>query len=305
MVSVINNHCLRKVTGATKTTPLNTLAALSGQEPLELRLEYVTQREIARYISWNNTVAKQLKAIDIPTKIESMDSYTYMERLFYKNKEMFNSIMIVCKLNGRVTVDIQTHLEALDTAKQDTNPRKLKQAALFAMNGVHKGRGRIYTDASKDGTACAIGVYIENTKQRLSYRLNNETSITSAELKAIRVALDCVEDQHLKDFVIYTDSRTACVMLDSVQHSKEGEQMLVEILDICYKWNISVQWIPSHVDIKETNATPDRNRFDSAVFQDDIANIEDEKSKLRTRGNSKALRIYPSKLCHREGGFHP
>lgn len=37
ILSVVNNQCLRKITGSTRTTPLNTLAALSAQEPIDLR----------------------------------------------------------------------------------------------------------------------------------------------------------------------------------------------------------------------------------------------------------------------------
>lgn len=121
--------------------------------------------------------------------------------------------------------------------------------ALFIMNGKFRGRGRIFTDASKESNVCGIGIFIEGSKQRFHYRLVTETSITSAELIGIEKATSLIDALQLENFVIYTDSRSACIILQNALEDKRGEDIVIDILTICSKWNTSIQWIPSHVGI--------------------------------------------------------
>lgn len=248
IMSVINNQGLRKITGTTKTTPLNALAALSGQEPLEFRHEYVTMREIARHVTSDDVIAKQLKNTTLPEDVEKWDTFTYLERVYWTNKELFEAISPLTN-SADTEVSINPYLEDLQTAKKNNDPVKLKQLALFVMNGRNKGKGRIFTDASKEGTICGIGVFVENIKRRVCFKLSRETSVTSAELIAIQQATRIIEQEHLQNYVIYTDSKSACIMLITALESKTKEGILADILTCCQRWNISIQWIPSHVSI--------------------------------------------------------
>lgn len=92
MLSVVNNQCLRKITGATRTTPLNMLAALSGQEPVELRQQLVAAKEIVRCFARNNIIAKQLQQVILPENHDDWDRYSYAEQLFWKHRDIFNNI---------------------------------------------------------------------------------------------------------------------------------------------------------------------------------------------------------------------
>lgn len=257
MLTVLNNQCLRQVTGASKSTPLNALAALSGQEPIDLRQEYVTAREIARCVSRDNIVAEQLKEVHLPDDTETWHKFSYMERVYWKNRDTFCKITPIEKLATDIEVEICPSLGGLRTSKENTNPMRLKQLTLFAMNGKYRGRGKIFTDASKKDRECGIGIYIESTKERHIYRLENETSITSAEIIAIQQAVRLVNRMGLKNHVIYTDSRSSCIMLEEAQDSREGEAILVEILTTCWKWKTGIQWIPSHVKIEGNHVADD------------------------------------------------
>lgn len=57
-LEVINNQCLRHATGLTRSTPLNILCAVNGQDSIRLRLEYIKAREIGRIFYRNNVIAK-------------------------------------------------------------------------------------------------------------------------------------------------------------------------------------------------------------------------------------------------------
>ncbi|XP_055585452.1 uncharacterized protein LOC129738294 [Uranotaenia lowii] len=249
ILSVLNNQCLRKVTGATKSTPRNTLVALSGQHPVDFRHTYIASREICRHMSRNNLIAHQLRTIQLPEDVSKWHQFSYLERTYWLNKELFDRIQSIERPGNMQGVEIFPDLEGLTVAKQNSNPMRLKQLTLFAMNGKYRGRGRIFTDASKEGNVCGIGVFVEQMRLRLSLRLEKETSITSAELIAIYKATEIVEQQCLERPVIYTDSQASCTMLLNAQESCEAESILAKILRSCSHHGITIQWIPSHVSI--------------------------------------------------------
>lgn len=247
---VLNNQSLRKATGTTKSTPINALVALSGQEPIRLRLEYIAAREIVRNVSKCNAVASQLLSLPAITSDEMVDAdYSFAEQMYLEHKDIFDAVSPVIKLSVTPEVVINSSLEGLINSKKDNNPIKLKQLVLCVMHGTFKNRKRIFTDASKEEDKCAIGVYMEFSNQRISRCLKKETCITSAELIAIEVAVQVIENLELHDCVIYTDSKSACIMLNNVLETGEGETLLVKIIEAATKWNISLQWIPSHISI--------------------------------------------------------
>ncbi|XP_055614126.1 uncharacterized protein LOC129760500 [Uranotaenia lowii] len=250
ILTVINNQCLRRVTGLTRSTPRNVIVALSGQEPVGLRQEFVTCKELCRHFSRNNVIAQQLRNVVLPEDKNSWKKFSYQEQIYWVHKEIFDNIQPILRSEFFQPVEIFPELEGLTTTKQNTNPMRSKQLALFVMNGRNKGRGRVFTDASKDGSKCSIGVFFEMTNLRLSMLLGKETSITSAELIAIREATRIIEERSLVRSVIYTDSKASCLMLQAAQESKQDERILIEILRVCSLHQVAIQWIPSHVSIQ-------------------------------------------------------
>ncbi|XP_062538742.1 uncharacterized protein LOC134207017 [Armigeres subalbatus] len=241
-LETVNNQCLRKATGLTRTTPLNVLHAVGGQDPIKVRLEYITAREIGRTMSRNNIIAEQLKTLkDRNRERVSDDSLSFMELVYLEHQEIFDRISPVRKFTAAQEIGIEYTLDGIKAAKKDLNCRVLKQSALGAMNGKYQNRGRIFTDASKDANKCAIGVYVENTGQRFS--------ITSAEVLAISEAMQIIERQQLLNYVVYTDSKSSLMILDNVIEDREGECVIVQILETAQRWNTKFQWIPSHVNI--------------------------------------------------------
>ena len=109
----------------------------------------------------------------------------------------------------------------------------------------------IFTDGSKDGdtagSACVTPSY--TYKCRLPYN----ASIFSAEIKAIDLALDHIEQSGSSDFIIFSDFLSVLQSL----HNRHIENTL--LLDVLLKHNelaelnrIVFCWLPSHVGIKAT-----------------------------------------------------
>lgn len=247
-LEVVSHQSLRKATGLTKSTPLNVLHAISGQDPIKLRLEYASAREICRTMYRNNVVAKQLRELDRSEDMND-DNLSFMELMYLEHLEIFNAISPVNKFSTKEPISIECTLRGISAAKKELNSRVLKQAALGAMHGRYNKRGKIFTDASKERNNCAIGVYVETTGQRFSIKLSLETSITTAEILAISEAMQIIERQQLTNHVVYTDSKSSLMMMNNVVENGEGESVIVRILEMARKWKTDFQWIPSHVNI--------------------------------------------------------
>ena len=107
----------------------------------------------------------------------------------------------------------------------------------------------IYTDGSKDGNSVAAAA-VYGTKVKKG-RLPNKSSIFSAEVKAIDLALDLVEQPDSSRFIIFSDSLSSpqtlhnqklenpsvCDVLERISH-------LVEFKRIVFCW------LPSHMGIR-------------------------------------------------------
>lgn len=107
----------------------------------------------------------------------------------------------------------------------------------------------IFTDGSKDGknsgSAC-----VTNTGTH-TCRLPDNASIFSAEIKAIDLALNHIEQSTSRDFIIFSDSLS---VLQSLNSRQLDNSLLTDIL-LKYNYlsdlnNIVFCWLPSHVGIK-------------------------------------------------------
>lgn len=157
--------------------------------------------------------------------------------------------MSTTRTNQIEEVQIHACLDGMIGSKMSNNPASLERMVLFLLNGPYKGKQRIYTDASKSGTNCAVGIYVEGSRRRLYYKLEEETSITSAKIIAIRIAMNHIDANGMGNVVLLTDSRAACDMLENVQEQMRGSEILVEILNLASRWKTTFQWVPSHISI--------------------------------------------------------
>ena len=107
----------------------------------------------------------------------------------------------------------------------------------------------IYTDGSKDGNSvAAAAVYGTKVKK---CRLPNQSSIFSAEVKAIDLALDLVEQSDSSRFIIFSDSLSS---LQALHHQKLENPSVCNVLErishlVEFK-RIVFCWLPSHMGIR-------------------------------------------------------
>jgi ribonuclease HI len=127
----------------------------------------------------------------------------------------------------------------------------MRQLALGMIFGKYSKLPQIYTDASKDGELCGIGIFNSYTRERFSYKLDTETSITTAELIAIDHALCIIQQHKWHNSVIFTDSQSSCRIIQNALRSSKLPLMIYNIIKKAAEYKVILQWIPSHSKIKE------------------------------------------------------
>ena len=107
----------------------------------------------------------------------------------------------------------------------------------------------IFTDGSKDGDTA--GSACVSPSDTYKCRLPDGASIFSAEIKAIDLALDHIEQSRNSDFIIFSDSLS---LLQSLHNRRIENPLLLDVLlkhnGLAERNSIVFCWLPSHVGIR-------------------------------------------------------
>ena len=106
----------------------------------------------------------------------------------------------------------------------------------------------IYTDGSKDGEKVASAAILDG--ELYQFRLPNNSSIFSAELKAIDLALNHIAQDAYWRYIIYTDSLS---VMQALEREKTDNPLVVTLLEklskLCGRADIVNCWLRSHIGI--------------------------------------------------------
>ena len=123
----------------------------------------------------------------------------------------------------------------------------------------------IYTDGSKDGKKVASAAILDG--ELYQFRLPNNSSIFSAELKAIDLALNHIEQDAYWRYIIFTDSLSA---MQALEGEKTDNPFIVNLLEklsrLCERADIVFCWLPSHIGISG-NEEADKAAKDALSFE--------------------------------------
>lgn len=254
-IQTVANSYIRASMRYIKSTPVNVMQADSGKMPMEKRTEWLTIKETLKAKHSGNPNQKFIyKTMD-----EQKSNGSYMTRMVEKHIDIMYQLKDAPKMNKEnfnriksTKIEIKEKVEGIDDKKSNVNPEQWKKAVTQMLATTYSTHEKIYTDGSrtKHGTAfAAVG-----QQWRIAEKTNQNVTITNAELMAIREAMRrCTTDQ-IKSAVILTDSKTACNMIAKQENAKTNH-LIWEI----YQWyqkiqtqkgQVTIQWIPSHVQIK-------------------------------------------------------
>ena len=149
-------------------------------------------------------------------------------------------------------------------------------------------RTQVYTDGSKteESVGCAAVIYeSEKTNKRL-LRLPDGSSVYTAEVNALNMAMKGIEKSNDKKFIILSDSLSALQALKgrNIDHHFMKKVILKYNKVIRQGKSVQLMWIPSHVGIKG-NSHADRLAKEAATLTDNNTGKEIPASDLRARVN--------------------
>jgi ribonuclease HI len=245
---------LRLIVGLPKTAPSNIVAALSCEAPIIIRRQHVIQRQTLRECvtqSPSNSIwAKEWKKMQHKYEFNrNVINPTY--NCYINQHDFFSSIEIICYNKYKnATFNIHIELHHIIGKKENASNTTMRTLAQEFINKLPHNCIKIFTDASKIDDLCGYGFYCEMNNHQESIKLNNYASICTAELLAIKHALNYAKENSMKKAVILTDSLSSCKLINSQAQQSYVSESIIEILELLVHTQSSIAWIPSHVGIE-------------------------------------------------------
>ena len=259
MLNTVHHQALRLCTGAFRTSPVESLYVETGEQPMQyrrmsLQLQYYVR---SRQLPVDKTVV-QLG--------DDSSDYLY-QRVRNKPKSLRYKIRQDALALGLQFPPIPVFSESilgpwelplLDVCmelsacnKRDTCAEEFVQRF---MEHKHEVDLDLFTDGSKsdDGVGAGFGITTNVPGNGFSgRRLHPMSSVFTAELYAIKLALITLRVQENKDCALYSDSRSS---LQAIQNSRSTNKLIIEIRELVaglLRQQVTVKfcWIPSHVGI--------------------------------------------------------
>jgi ribonuclease HI len=256
MLDPIHHQGIRLALGAFKTSPCESLLVEADEPPLSQRREMLS----AQY-------ATKLRSSPLNPAFSAVFEPKY--KTLYDNKpNVIPTFGIrISKFLENTQIDLSNILKANisetppwllqqprvlftlhDGKKSETHPSIFHNSYLELLSQF-ENYTKIYTDGSKDEDKAAAAFV--SGKHTTKVRLPNGTSIFSAEIRAIDLALQYVASKRISNSIIFSDSLS---VLQSLHNRKLENALLVNILvkhtELSTFHNIVYCWLPSHVGIK-------------------------------------------------------
>ena len=132
--------------------------------------------------------------------------------------------------------------------KSDTAPEIFK-SKFIEIASDYPHHKHIYTDGSKEEEK--VGCATITHQQSSSIRLPDHSSVFTAELLAIKLALRHIEDHPHPNFIIFSDSRS---VLEALISTESKNPLVLEVVNFLHSLtpekDIVFCWLPSHIGIR-------------------------------------------------------
>ena len=140
------------------------------------------------------------------------------------------------------------NLDLTKFAKSTTN-QLIYQQYFAELKSSYPDHVSIYTDGSKDGVSVTAAAIVNS--QPLTCRLPDDSSIFSAEAKAIQIALEAIRGLKAGPYILFSDSLSC---LQAIQNYCDNT-FIIEILQLhdylaTSQYEVVFCWLPSHVGLR-------------------------------------------------------
>ena len=261
----MQNRALRISLGATKTTPTKAMMVEAGEIPLELRRDKLALSYWIRLRGCGdeNTTKSVLNECWEYGKFKGNGYGWYIKEKTkqYKMTEIiFNPPTPISSVPPWLFPKIQINTEIMEL-KEGWGDTRMNDCVNQYLKKQYYNSLQVYTDGSKDqNDHVGTGVYIPQFNIKIGKRITDQLSVYTAEMMAVIIALQWVEEVRPDSVVVCTDSVSALLSLQYMKSSRED--LMLEIYQCIYRLHrigiaIGFCWVPAHVGI-EGNETADR-----------------------------------------------
>ena len=254
MLAPIHHQGLRLALGAFRTSPSESLLA-EANEPslsrLKLSMQYALKlKSIPSNPTYETVFEPQYKTL-FENKPNMIPSFSHRISSEYENMNLDLDNIAEFKVPDipPCTFSQPRVLFSLHNDKKSQTDPLVFRTKYHELLSNFPGYETVFTDGSKDGDTA--GSACNTPSDTYKYRLPDNASIFSAEIKAIDLALDHYEQSRNTDFVIFFYSLS---VLQSLYNRHVENPLLLDVLlkhnDLAELNNIFFCWLPSHVGIK-------------------------------------------------------
>ena len=270
----VHNAAIRLSIGAFRSSPVLSLYAESGEPPLRLRRMQLMLQQYARM--------QQLPGSGV---------HSSLDPLYLTAGETFNARVMGTMQELSLTpanimpfqhTDVPMWRMKMETVcqnytyckKSNASPNAMKQTFLEHVHSHHSNQIMLFTDGSKDRGNVGCAALLRNNI--IKRKLNENSTIFTAELYAILDALLMIHNSQSTNFIIFSDSRS---VLHAIQIYNSSHPVVVKIMAWLVRLAarqkvVQLCWVPSHVGI-EQNEKADKEanivaNSQSAIFYNTI-----------------------------------
>ncbi|GFX25563.1 probable RNA-directed DNA polymerase from transposon X-element [Trichonephila clavipes] len=254
----VHHQALRLCLWAFRTSPVESLYAEAYEPPLDLRRKYLCLNYFMKIQSMKtNTAYSYLFNFSLYDFNSHRSSLTYLQPFHFRIRDLINDLNLnigriaLCKISEvppwkviypKVDFTLSYYSKAC-TPESTYRTLYLEHRELFS------DYEPIFTDGSKSESH--VGSAVVSLSTVITDALPISASIYTAELHALRIALEHISLSCGKKFIIYTDSLSALQSIVSLHSSSHPI-----LVDITYalanhlkKKDIRFCWIPGHAGI--------------------------------------------------------
>ena len=255
-LDTIHHQGLRLALGAFRTSPVESLYAESNEPSLytsreKLSLQYTTKLAAnpknpahtcvfnPKYERFYNNTPSAIKPLGLriqPLLEQTNISIKNVQPFSLPSKEPWaqNPPKVILDLHKNKKSEVDSHIFKTE---------------FLEIKSAYKHYMSIYTDGSKQDEKVACAVISPNFTD--SIRLPDNSSIFTAEAKAIDIALYHIRDQPEKQFIIYSDSLSVLRSLKNLDHRNPLIQQIFRKYNYLSSFKeIVFCWLPSHTNIR-------------------------------------------------------
>ena len=260
-LDTVHNSGLRIALGAFRTSPIPSLHTEAGETSLELRRLKLTLNYVLKLKSVHTNPAydsvfnpKCVDYFNLPTtKGTPPLSIRVLPHLEAAKLAMERIELSERPETSPWLLDTPEVLLNLTQHEKSTTNELMYQQFFGELIGDFMDYEKIYTDGSKSADAVgAASVTGHNYNKVFKARLPTCSSIFSAEVKALLLALKMVYQSKRTKFLILSDSLSS---LMAIKEKKLDHPFLIDFFEhytqLCQEGkDIKLMWVPSHVNIK-------------------------------------------------------